>query len=195
MLILFMVTGLVIIGLKKLDLIPVILCCQAATMTVICHRLGLEVPLIVLAFTVKALILPLLLYYVIRKTVVYEEKPTAMPVSVIVALVAAIFIAAYFLTRQLNAGPFAMAAIFTGLIGILLITSRKTLVGQVAGFIVLQNGIFAFTSSFCLKFTFASELLLAIDVLFSVCIMVYAVQTIYKCLGTIDIKTFNALRG
>jgi hydrogenase-4 component E len=195
MLILLILTSLFIIGLKKLDLIPVIIFCQASAIAIICYRMGLEVPLLVFVFTVKALIIPLLLYYVVKKTIVYDQKPTAFPVAVIVALVAVIFVAAYFFTRQMNAGPFAMAAIFTALIGILLITSRKTLVGQLAGFIVLQNGIFAFTSSFCLKFTFALEMVLAIDVLLSVLIMVYAILAIYKRLGNIDIKTFTTLRG
>jgi hydrogenase-4 component E len=195
MLILLILTSIIIIGLKKLDLIPVIIFCQASAIAIICYRMGLGGPPIALVFTVKALIIPLLLYYVVKKTIVYDQKPMAFPVAVIIILVAAIFVAAYFFTRRMGAGPFAMAAIFTALIGILLITSRKTLAGQLAGFIVLQNGIFAFTSSFCLKFTFALEMVLAIDVLLSVFIMVYAILIIYKRLGNIDIKTFTTLRG
>jgi hydrogenase-4 component E len=195
MLIFFMLTGLFIIGLKKSDLIPAIIFCQAFAIAAICYRLGMEPPLLVLAFTVKALIIPVLFYHLVRKTIVFEQKPSAIPVAVVIALVLALYVAATLFARHLQAGPFAMAAAFTALIGILCITTRNTLVGQLAGFIVLQNGIFAFTSSFCLKFTFAMELLLAIDVLFSVCIMAYAIQTIYKASGNVDIKTFNSLRG
>ena len=86
----------------------------------------------------------------------------------VITLVLAFSFAAYFFARQLDTGSFTTAEIFTALIGILLITSRKTLVGQLTGFIVLQNGIFDFTSSLCLTFTFAIELVLAIDVLLSV---------------------------
>jgi hydrogenase-4 component E len=195
MLIFFMLTGLFIIGLKKSDLIPVIIFCQASAITVICYRLEMDILLLVLAFTVKALIIPLLFYYLVRKTVAFEQKPSVIPVSAVIGLVFAVFVAASLFARQLHAGPFAMAATFTALIGILCIISRKTLVGQLAGFIVLQNGIFAFTSSLCLKFTLAMELLLAFDVLFSVLIMTYAIQTIYKASGNVDIKTFNSLRG
>jgi hydrogenase-4 component E len=195
MFILIIITGLLIIGLKKSSLLPFILFCQASVITIICYRSGQTVPFVVLAFTIKALIIPLLLYYIVRKTIALDKEVSAIPASMVISLVLALFVGACFFTRRLNAGPFAMAAIFTALIGILCITSRKTLVSQLTGFIVLQNGIFAFTSSLCLKFTFAMELLLACDVLLSVLIMVFAIQTIYKSSGSIDIDTFNSLRG
>ena len=190
-----MLTCLFLIGLRKSDLIPIIIFCQVCAMTVIGYRMGMEIPLLVLALMVKGLVIPLVFYYLVRKTIVFEQNPSAIPVSAAIVLVLAIFAAASLFAHHLHAGPFAMAAIFTALIGILCITTRNTLVGQLAGFIVLQNGIFAFTSSFCLKFTFVMELLLAIDVLLSILIMVYAIQTIYKATGNVDIKTFNSLRG
>jgi|GEM_PF-3212863 Hydrogenase 4 membrane component (E) len=195
MFIVLIFTGLIVLVLKKADLVPAIILCQVSAIAIICYRLGMEVPLVVLAFAVKAFIVPLLLYYIIRKTIVTDRDDSAIPLSVLIALTLALFVAAYLFDHQLHAGPFATAAVFTALIGILCMTSRKTIVGQLIGFIVLQNGIFAFTSSFCLKFSFAIELILAFDVLFSVLIMVYAIQTIYKNLGSIDIKTFNSLRG
>lgn len=190
-----MLTSLFVIGLRKSDLIPVIIFCQVFAMTVICYRMEMVVPLLVLAFTVKGLVIPLLFYYLVRKTIVFEQNPSVIPVSAAIALVLVIFSASSLFAHHLHAGPFAMAAVFTALIGVLCIASRKTFVGQVAGFIVLQNGIFAFTSSFCLKFTFAMEILLALDVLLSILIMMYAIQTIYKASGNVDIKTFNSLRG
>jgi hydrogenase-4 component E len=195
MLILFIITGLIIIGLKKSSLLPFILFCQASVITILSCRSGLSVPLVVLAFTLKALIIPLLLYYIVRKIIAFDQEESVIPVPVVVFLVLVLSFAAFLFTRQLNEGPFTMAAIFTAFVGILYITSRNTLVSQLTGFIVLQNGIFAFTSSLCLKFTFAIELLLAIDVLLSVLIMAYAIQTIYKSTGNINIDTFNSLRG
>jgi hydrogenase-4 component E len=195
MLILFIISGLLILVLKKPDLVPVIIFCQVSAVAVICYRSGLDIPLLALVVATKALIIPLLLYYIVRKTTVFVQKPPVIPASVVFALVLLLFAAAYLFTRHLQAGPFTMASIFTAFIGILCIITRQTLVGQVAGFIVLQNGIFAFTSSFCLKFTFVMELMLAIDVILAVLMMVYAIQTIYKNLGNIDIKTFTTLRG
>jgi hydrogenase-4 component E len=193
--ILFIITGLFIIGLKKSSLLPFILFCQAFVITIISYRSGLTVPLAVLVFTLKAVIIPLLFYYIVRKTIAIDKDESVVPVLLILFLVLALSVAAYFITLQLNEGPFTMAAIFTAFVGILLITSRNTLVSQLTGFIVLQNGIFAFTSSLHLKFTFAIEFLLAIDVFFSVFIIVYAIQTIYKSTGSININTFNSLRG
>jgi hydrogenase-4 component E len=195
MLILFILTSIVIIGIKKSSLIPMVVFCQASAIAIVCYRYGLAVPLVVCAFTFKALIIPLLLYYIVRKTIAFDQDGSIIPVSVVITLVLAFSVAAYFFARQLDTGSFTMVAIFTALIGILLITSRKTLVGQLTGFIVLQNGIFAFTSSLCLTFTFAIELVLAIDVLLSVFIMVCAIHAIYKNSGSIDVKTFSALKG
>jgi hydrogenase-4 component E len=195
MLVLFIITGLIIIGLKKTDLLPFILFCQAFVMTFICYRSGLTFPLVVLVFTLKALIIPLLLYYVIRKIIAGNREESVIPAPLVVSLVITLSIAAFLFTRQLNAGPFTMAAIFTAFVGLLLITSRNTLVSQLTGFIVIQNGIFAFTSSMCLQFTFIVELVLAIDVFLSVLFMAYAIQTIYKSTGSIDLDTFNSLRG
>lgn len=195
MLVLFIITGFIVLGLKKPGLLPLILFCQASVITIICYRSGLTFPLVVLVFTLKALIIPLLLYSIVRKIIAFNQEASVIPAPLVISLVLALSVAAFFFTRQLHAGPFTMAAIFTAFVGILLVTSRNTLVSQLTGFIVLQNGIFAFTSSLCLKFTFAMELVLAIDVLLSVLFMVYAIQTIYKSTGSIDIDTFNSLRG
>lgn len=195
MFILFVLTGLCVLVMKKTDLVPGIIFCQASIMAIVCHRIGLEVPVIVLIVTVKAAVIPVLLYYCIRKTGTRGHDSSSMPASVLVAVVLALFAAAYLFTRQLDAGPFAMAAMFTTLIGILCITSRKTLVGQLIGFIVLQNGIFAFTSSLRIKFPFAMELVQAVDVLFAVVVMIYAIQAIHKDVGSLEIKTFTSLRG
>jgi hydrogenase-4 component E len=195
MLALFIITGLIIIGLKKTDLLPFVLFCQASVITVICYRSGLTFPLVVLVFTFKALTIPLLLYYIVRKIIAFNQETSVIPAPLVISLVLALFVAAIFFTRQLHAGPFTMASIFTAFVGILLITSRNTLVSQLTGFIVLQNGIFAFTSSLCLQVTFAMEFVLAIDVLLSIFFMAYAIQTIYKCLGSVDLDTFNSLRG
>jgi hydrogenase-4 component E len=195
MLIVFILTGIVITGIRKSSLVPVIVFCQAAAVTIVCYRHGLAVPLAVCALAVKALIIPLLLYYCVRKTVSFNQDASVIPSSIIITLVVAFCVAAYLFARQLNAGPFTMAAIFTALIGILLITSRRTLVGQLTGFIVLQNGIFAFMSSLCQPSSLAIELVLAGDVLLSVLFMVGAILVIHKSSGTIDVKTFSALRG
>lgn len=195
MFIVLILTGLIVLVLKKADIVPVIIFCQVSVIAIICHRLGMEVPLVVLVFAIKALIVPLLLYYIVRKTMTIDQDESAIPLSMLIALVLALFVAAYLFAHHVQASPFAMAAIFTALTGILCMTFRKTIVDQLTGFIMFQNGIFAFTSSFCLKFAFAIELILAIDVLLSVLIMVCAIQTIYKTLGNTDIKTFSSLRG
>jgi hydrogenase-4 component E len=195
MLILFLLTSIVITGIKRPSLIPIIVFCQASAIAIVCYRSGMAIPPVACAFAVKAVIIPLLLYSIVRKTIAFDQDGSIVPVSAVITLVLAFSVTAYFFARQLNAGSFTMAAIFTALIGVLLITSRKTLVGQLTGFIVLQNGIFAFTSSLCLTFTFAIELVLAMDVLLSVAIMVCAIWMIYKNSGSIDVKTFSALKG
>lgn len=195
MIILCIITGLIVLVLKKADLVPAIIFCQVSAMATVCYRLGMEVPLVVLALAIKALIVPVLLYYIIRKTDSIDRNESALPFSVVIVLVLALCIASYLFSHHLHEGSFATAGIFITLIGVLCISSRQTIVGQLIGFIVLQNGIFAFTSSFCLKIPFVIELILSIDVLLSVIIMVYAIQTIHKTLGTIEIKTFTSLRG
>ena len=105
-----MLTSLFVIGLRKSDLIPVIIFCQVFAMTVICYRMEMVVPLLVLAFTVKGLVIPLLFYYLVRKTIVFEQNPSVIPVSAAIALVLVIFSASSLFAHHLHAGPFAMAA-------------------------------------------------------------------------------------
>lgn len=192
---LLVITDLVIITINKLNFIPIAICFQLIVIAKADYSLGMEVPLIAFVLLIKAVVIPFLLYDIIKKIKTSAHDHSIVHWGLIAVFMIGALLGAYLFMHEVGAGPLTAAAIVTALTGILLIISRQTIISQLAGFILLQNGIFAFSSSFLSKTTFAMELLPALDVLGTVIIMIYAIQLIYKSSGSIDIKTFSTLRG
>jgi len=192
---LLIITDLFVIVNKKLSYVPAVLCLQVIVVTRAGMIMGMEVLMIAFVLMIKALAIPFLLHRIIRHPGMPAVDRSAVKNEWNILFVAGAFIIAVVFTRQVGSGPFIAAALFTAFTGILLISSRTTLLSQLTGFVLVQNGIFAFTLSFLMKSTFTMEIVTALDVLVAVFVMAYAVKIIRENSGSVDIKTFSNLRG
>jgi hydrogenase-4 component E len=87
--------------------------------------------------------------------------------------------------------PVAFSAILTGL---LMIVSRRKAIMQVMGYLVLENGIFAFGVAVLHEGPVWVELAILLDVLVAVFVMGIAIHHISTEFSTIDVDRFTALR-
>jgi hydrogenase-4 component E len=192
---LLIVIDLIVISTKNLSYVPMAICLQVVVIAKADYISGMDIALIGFVCAIKAVIIPFLLYHLVKKTNAPGLDVNVVHPSIVAVITTVALIAAYVFARSVGAGPFGAAAFFTMLAGILLITCRETILDQLAGFIVLQNGIFAFVSSFLAKTSLVMELFPAVDVLITVAMMFFAIRLIYKHSGSIEIKTFSTLRG
>jgi hydrogenase-4 component E len=184
-----------IVVTKKRSLLPAGICAQAVIVSIGSFIGGMGFGPIAVILIIKAFVIPFLLYFIMEKTNGFVQEPAVIKRSMMLLLIFGMFLTAWLFARKLNAGHFVIAAVFTMLTGILFIVSKRTIVSQFVGFIILQNGIFTVTSFYLPKFSFSIEILLTFDVLLTVCIMVYAIKLMHENCGSIDIKTFSSLRG
>lgn len=81
------------------------------------------------------------------------------------------------------------------IIGLFLLISRRTAVNQVIGFIVLENGVYAFGSAAAARIPLAVELGVLMDVFVAVFVMGIAVYHINREFDHIDSTRLDSLKG
>ncbi len=97
----------------------------------------------------KGIVVPYLLFRIIKKTKINKISYRAMPpffslLSSIVALVASLAITAYVADTRTNAMFFGVA-LFGMLMGMILITSRIRIFSHLVGFLIIENSVFLFS--------------------------------------------------
>ena len=97
----------------------------------------------------KAIIVPALLYHIIRKTGIARVHKNSVPIfySAILSIVALLISVA---TAYAMADPkidmsFLTISIFTMLVGLLLIITHKRIFSHMVGFLVIENAVFLFS--------------------------------------------------
>jgi hydrogenase-4 component E len=86
-------------------------------------------------------------------------------------------------------------AFTTILIGLFLIVTRRTALSQVIGFLVLENGIYAFGLAIVYEVPVLLELGVLMDVFVAVFVMGIAIYHINREFDHMDIDRLNTLRG
>jgi hydrogenase-4 component E len=86
-------------------------------------------------------------------------------------------------------------AFTTIMIGLFLIVTRRTALSQVIGFLVLENGIYAFGLAIVYEVPILLELGVLMDVFVAVFVMGIAIYHINREFDHIDIDRLNTLRG
>jgi hydrogenase-4 component E len=97
----------------------------------------------------KALIVPMLLYKIIRKTGIARVHKNALPIFysgalTLIALLISVAIAHSMSDPKIDAS-FLTISIFTMLTGLLQITTHKRIFSHMIGFLVIENAVFLFS--------------------------------------------------
>jgi len=87
-----------------------------------------------------------------------------------------------------------VAAMFTILTGLLLIVSRRKALTQVVGYLVMENGVYAFGAALAVDEPLLVELGVLLDVLVAVFVMGIAIYHISREFDHIDTDQLSALR-
>jgi hydrogenase-4 component E len=149
---------------------------------------------------VKAVVLPYLLRRALREASVrHEIEPfLGMIASTLVGVLA--FVLALWLGARLplpggTASPLLVpVALFTMLVGLLLITTRRTALSQVLGYLVLENGVFTSGLALTDKAPLSVEIGILLDVFVGVFVMGIIIYHINREFDNIDTDRLTALK-
>jgi hydrogenase-4 component E len=167
------------------------------------HHDHLTVAVLLVALSgmvLKGVVFPWLLFRALREAEVEREvEPFVGPIMSLLAGVAALG-ASLWLARRLplpespNASLLVAVALFSILVGLFLIVTRKKAISQVLGFLVMENGIYAFGVGLVLESPLLVELGVLLDVFVAVFVMGIIIFQISREFDHIDTHELSKLR-
>lgn len=158
---------------------------------------------LMVAISVKAVAIPILLRFVLDRLAVRRELETTISVKVAfpfaVALVPLSFSAIEPVTQRQNHGfdapnalPTAMALLLLGLFTMVI---RKKALTQVIGLVTMENGLYLAAVAATRGLPFTVEFGVALDVLTGVGVMGLVMHEINRQFGTLNTDRLRTLRG
>lgn len=120
----------------------------------------------------KAIIVPRMLYGIIRRTGINKVHSASMAVFnqllfSIMALVCSVAITYYIADTNMNMIFFGVA-LYALLSGMLLIVTHKRIFSHLIGFLVIENGVFLFSMAIGVEMPFLINIAILLDILISV---------------------------
>lgn len=154
-----------------------------------------------LLFTLKVLLIPYLLYRIIRKIKVNEDLGLFINPQLSLLLVLAFtYLSWIFASHIVSANNATLTgtlaiAFFIVLAGMFLMIFRMTALAQIIGLLVMENGLFLLASTVSGGMPFFVEIAIFFDVFVSVLIMGFFVYRINKLFTHIDVNKLSRLKG
>lgn len=149
---------------------------------------------------IKAIVLPWLLIWVVKRIQIRREIEPVIPISVTLALAAAIVLLSFQLSASLgpvrqaitgNALPVGIALI---LLGVLVMASRKKALTQMVGLFASENGIFFTAMAITQGMPLIIEIGVILDAVLGALVMGIMVLRVRSSIDT-DIADLESLRG
>ena len=153
-----------------------------------------------ITIVVKAVLLPWLLIWVVRRLQIPREIESVIPINATLALAAGIVVLAFHLGASLgpvrqaitgNALPVGIALI---LLGVLVMASRKKALVQMVGLFALENGIFFTAMAVSQGMPLIIEIGIILDVVLGALVMGILLLRVRSSVDT-DIADLENLRG
>ncbi|MBN2419896.1 MAG: hydrogenase [Deltaproteobacteria bacterium] len=153
-----------------------------------------------ITFTVKGIVLPWLLKRAMRSADVQREIEPIIGYSASV-LIGVVLLGLSFIifipmkmSVSLESGFLLPGALFTTLTGLLMIISRKNALTQVVGYLVMENGIYAFGILLAVEEPLLVEMGVLLDVFVAVFVMGITVYQISRTFDHIDTDRLSELK-
>jgi hydrogenase-4 component E len=205
-LVLLILSGFLLLGSSRLStcirigawqgilvgLLPLAACGSPSLRAVI---LGLAV------VALKGFVFPGLLYRALRESATSREVQPLVGYSASLLAGMAALLASFWMDSRLGLPvqtpsgvivPVALSMMFNGLF---LVVARRTAVNQVLGYLVLENGIYAFSLAIVRDIPFLVELGVLMDMFVAVFVMGIAIYRISREFDHIDSARLSRLRG
>ncbi len=153
-----------------------------------------------ITIVVKAILLPWLLIWVVRRIEIPRDIEPVIPINVTLTLAAGIVVLAFHLSASLgpvrqaitgNALPVGVALILTG---VLVMASRKKALVQMVGLFASENGIFFTAMAISQGMPLIIEIGVILDVVLGALVMGILVLRVRSSVDT-DIADLESLRG
>jgi hydrogenase-4 component E len=149
---------------------------------------------------VKAISLPWVLHWVVRRMNVRREVEPVIPVAVTLALAVMVVLMAFHLSaslgpvRQAITGNALPVGIALTLLGVLVMATRKTALHQMVGLFASENGIFFTAMAVTRGMPLIIEIGVILDVILAVLVMAIMVLRVRSTVDA-DIAGLDRLRG
>ncbi len=204
--VLLVLTNLWLLGTSRLAVCIKAVAVQAVLLAVIgilmnAGALGMRVAAVIaVGALVKAVILPWLLRRAAREAAVQRELEPLVGFTgsmvIGVALLGMCFLIArpLHLPENVQAGILIPVSMYTIIIGLFIIVSRKKAITQVLGYLAMENGIYAFGAAFALQEPLVVEMGVLLDVFVGVFVMGIAIYHISREFDHIDTDRLSALK-
>ena len=153
-----------------------------------------------ITIVVKAVLLPWLLIWVVRRIQIPREIESVIPINATLGLAAGIVVLAFRLNASLgpvrqaitgNALPVGIAVI---LLGVLVMASRRKALVQMVGLFAMENGIFFTAMAVSQGMPLIIEVCVILDVVLGALVMGILVLRVRSSVDT-DIADLESLRG
>lgn len=157
------------------------------------HDLGVESVLIAVGATaIKGLVIPLLLMRAIRDVAIRREAepfigyvPSLLAGAVATGL-AILFARTLPLAKEHEGSLFVPASLATVLTGFIILTTRRKAVTQVAGYLILENGIFIMGLMLVEAMPFLVEVGVLLDLVVAIFVMGIMIYQINRAFSSLD---------
>jgi hydrogenase-4 membrane subunit HyfE len=153
-----------------------------------------------ITLTVKAIVLPWLLHWVVRRMDVRREVEPVIPVLATLALAMAVVVMSFHLSaslgsvRQSITGNALPVGIALTLNGVLVMATRKTALSQMVGLFASENGIFFTAMAVTKGMPLIIEIGVILDVILAALVMTIMVLRVRSTVDA-DIADLDRLRG
>lgn len=161
---------------------------------------GLTERIFVVAETLifKGLIVPYLLFRVIRNTNVNKVHRISMPTFIsvlisLVALIASLTITNYIADTQVNSIFFGVS-LFGLLTGLILITTHRRIFSHLIGFLVIENAVFFFSLAVGVEMPMLINVGILLDILMGVLMLGLFINKIGNRMHTLDSEELSKLK-
>jgi hydrogenase-4 component E len=198
--------ALLLIASRRLNLVIILLGAQSIVLGAMAGLVALaSVSLHIgiaaaLAILVKGLLVPRILFLVLDRIRVRREIEPVVPGKVALVLAAGLIVLAYWVTRPLrlptitgaeHALPAAVALMLLG--GLVMVTRRKA-ISQIAGLMVMENGLYLAAMVVTAGMPLMVELGVFFDVLIGVLVMGIIAFRINQTFDTINVDRLRRLK-
>lgn len=204
---LILCTCFVILASRRLDTIVAIIVAQAVLLAALSISLGFVTGIremyyaAFLTLAVKAGLIPFIMAKVIKRIGINRDVKSYVSRKLSLIIAGALVIVAYFSTGQIigQESGLILEALHAGvamlLIGLLVMTTRKLALMQIAGFIIMENGLFLTGVGTTIGMPLVVELGIFLDMLIGVLIMGMLVFRINRNFESINTEKLRNLRG
>lgn len=186
----------------RLQSILIALCAGILGIDSLVNGKGFELLIVcILTIAIKVVLIPNLLRSTIQKVEYKVEKDFFLNIPVSIIICCGIFLLTYFMVTRVDglsntdAIVYLTNSISMVLIGLFFMISRKKAIGQIIGFLLIENGIFMAAILATRGIPMIIELGIFLDVLTAVLIMGILVYKINENFESIDINKLKKLKG